>query len=92
MSSESHRPRLGITIRTLPDGEGITIDELTAGGRAEKAGFQKGDVIKNVNGAPVRDLEDLHRSLSDMTPFKRFGIYRNGKEMEISVEWETKNP
>ena len=65
---------------------------MTAGGRAEKAGFQKGDVIKSVNGTPVRTLEDLHRSLSDQTPLKRFGIQRNGREMEIPVEWEMKNP
>ncbi|HSO72413.1 MAG TPA: ChaN family lipoprotein [Thermodesulfobacteriota bacterium] len=92
VSPEAHRPRLGITIQTLPDGGGIAIGELTAGGRADKAGFQKGDVIKNVNGAPVRNLEDMHRSLSDPTPFKRFGIRRNGTEMEIPVEWEMKNP
>ncbi len=89
---KSHRPILGITIRMLPGGEGIAIGELTAGGRAEKAGFQKGDVIKKVNGTPIRTLEDLHRALSDKTPFKRFGIHRDGREMEIPVEWGTKNP
>ena len=89
---ETHRPRLGITIQTLPDEGGIAISEVTAGGRADKAGFQKGDVIKNVNGALVRTLEDLHRSLSGQTPFKRFGIRRNGTEMDIPVDWEMKNP
>ena len=89
---ETHRPRLGISIQTLPEGGGIVIGELTAGGKAEKAGFQKGDVIKAINGTLVRTLEDLHRSLSDKTPFKRFGIHRNGEEMEIPVEWEMKNP
>ena len=89
---EGHRPRLGITIQTLPDSAGIAISEVTAGGRADKAGFQKGDVIKHVNGAPVRNLEDLHRSLSDQTPLKRFGIRRNGTEMDIPIDWEIKNP
>jgi len=89
---EGHRPRLGITIQALPDAEGIAISELTAGGRADKAGFQKGDVIKNVNGTPVRTLEELHRTLADKTLTKRFGIRRNGREMEIPVEWEMKNP
>ncbi len=92
VSPEAHRPRLGITIHALPDGGGIAISEVAVGGKAEKTGFQKGDVIKNVNGAPVRTLEDLHRSLSGQTPTKQFGIMRNGTEMEISVEWETKNP
>jgi uncharacterized iron-regulated protein len=89
---EIHPPRLGITIQTLPDSGGIAIGGLTAGGRGEKAGFQKGDVIKKVNGATVRTLEDLHRSLSDKIPRKRFGIERNGREIEIPVEWELKNP
>ena len=92
VSPEGHRPRLGITIQALPDSAGIAISEVTAGGKADKAGIQKGDVIKNVDGVPVRTLEDLHRSLSDQTPLKRFGIRRNGKEMEIPVEWEMKKP
>ena len=91
VSPETHRPRLGITIQTLPEGGGIAIGEVTAGGRAEKAGFQKGDVIKTVNGALVSTLEDLHRSLSE-NPNKTVRIQRNGTEMEISVEWEPKNP
>jgi S1-C subfamily serine protease len=90
--SEGHRPRLGITIQTLPDAEGIAIREVTAGGRADKAGIKKGDVIKHVNGAPVRNLEDLHRSLSDQTPLKRFGIRRNGTDMDIPIDWEMKKP
>ena len=89
---EGHRPRLGITIQTLPDSEGIAISEVTAGGRADKAGLQKGDVIKNVDGAPVRTLEELHRSLSGQNPSKRFGIRRNGTEMDIPIDWEMKNP
>ena len=92
VAPEGHRPRLGITIRTLPDAGGIAISEVTAGGKAEKAGFQKGDVIKSVNGAPVRTLEDLHRALSGQTPTKRFGIRRNGTEMEIPIDWEMNNP
>jgi membrane-associated protease RseP (regulator of RpoE activity) len=91
-SAEPHRPILGITIQALPDGGGIAIGGLTAGGRAEKAGFQKGDVIKKVNETPIQTLEDLHRALSDKAPFKRFGIHRYGREMEIPVEWEMKNP
>jgi uncharacterized iron-regulated protein len=89
---KTHPPRLGITIQTLPDGEGIAISEVAGGGRADKAGLQKGDVIKNVNGTPVRTLEDLHRSLFDKAPTKRFSIQRDGTEMEIMVDWEMKNP
>ncbi len=89
---EGHRPRLGITIQTLPDSAGIAISEVTAGGRADNAGIQKGDVIKNVDGVPVRTLEDLHRSLSGQATSKRFGIRRNGREMDIPIDWEMKKP
>jgi uncharacterized iron-regulated protein len=90
VSPEPHRPRLGITLRALSDGEGLAIDAITAGGRAEQAGFEKEDVIESVNGAPARTLDDLHQSLADPSPTKRFGIRRNGKEMEISVDWGPK--
>jgi len=89
---ETHRPRLGITIQTLPDGGGIAISEVAVGGRAEQYGFQKGDVVRAVNGTLVSNLEDLHRSLSDQAPTKRFRIQRDGTEMEIPVDWEMKNP
>lgn len=92
VAPEPHRPRLGITVRTLPDEEGLAIDAITAGGRAEQYGFQKGDVIQDVNGALVRTLEDLHQSLADLSPSKRFGIRRNGREMEIPVDWGVKIP
>jgi S1-C subfamily serine protease len=92
VSVEPHRPRLGIRLRALPDGEGLAIDEVTPGGRAEQVGFQKGDVIESVNGSPARTLEDLHQSLADPSPSKRFGIRRNGREMEIPVDWGLKNP
>jgi hypothetical protein len=92
VSPETHRPRLGITIHALPDGGGIAISEVAAGGKAEKVGLKKGDVIRAVNEALVRNLEDLHRSLSDKTPIKRFRIQRDGTEMEIPVDWEMKNP
>jgi uncharacterized iron-regulated protein len=92
VSPEAHRPLLGISIQTLPDGGGITIREVAVGGKAEQYGFQKGDLVLAVNGNLVRDLEDLHRSLSDKAPTKRFRIQRDGKELEITVSWEMKNP
>ena len=92
VSPEAHRPRLGITIHALPDGGGIAISEVAVGGKAEQYGFQKGDVVRAVNGTLVSNLEDLHRSLSDQAPTKRFRIQRDGTEMEIMVNWEMKIP
>ena len=92
VSPEAHRPRLGITIHALPDGGGIAISEVAVGGKAEQYGFQKGDVVRAVNGTLVSNLEDLHRSLSDKAPTKRFRLQRDGTEMEIMVNWEMKIP
>ncbi len=89
---EIHRPRLGITIETLPEEGGIVLREVVPGGKAEQYGFKKGDLILAIDGTPVMNLEDFHRSLSNTAPTKRFRIQRNGTEMEITVDWEMKTP
>ncbi|CAN5267457.1 hypothetical protein BH11ACT2_BH11ACT2_09410 [soil metagenome] len=38
---------------------GAVVDDVTAGGAAEKAGLKKGDIITKFNGLPVTDYTDL---------------------------------
>ena len=42
---EVHPPRLGIQVKALPDSQGLEVVEVTPGGPAAQAGFQKGDIL-----------------------------------------------
>ncbi|HPV77162.1 MAG TPA: PDZ domain-containing protein, partial [Gemmatimonadaceae bacterium] len=52
MPDDPDRPRLGLTLAAggAIDTLGILVDEITAGGPADKAGIKAGDRIVSING------------------------------------------
>ena len=56
--TEQLREQAGIT-----ENSGVVVVEVETGGSAEEAGIQVGDVIKEVNRRPVKDLSDYHAAL-----------------------------
>jgi serine protease Do len=70
-----HRATLGISADDLTPqlaqyfgvagGKGVLISEVTKGSAADKAGLKAGDVIVQVNGKAVCDVEELRSALND---------------------------
>ena len=62
--------KLGVSVRPLTAEEkkesklasGVVVEQV--GGAAARAGIQQGDVIVSVNGAPVKDLEQLREAVA----------------------------
>jgi serine protease Do len=54
---------LGIVIARQTDKDGVEIDEVTPHGSAERAGFEKGDVIVALDKKPITDSESLFEAL-----------------------------
>lgn len=52
-------PRLGMTVQDQQEEKGVKVMNVLPGSLAEKAGFEKGDVIKEVDGQPVEKAEDV---------------------------------
>jgi Do/DeqQ family serine protease len=52
---------LGVTIQ--PSDKGLVVQDVNPDGRAAEAGIQPGDVIKSVNRAPVKSIDDLRAAL-----------------------------
>ena len=82
---------IGVTIQ-LAEGGGFEITQITAGGSAEEAGFQLGDVIVAVAGQSVRDMEvsqcrDMVRG--EAGTFVQITVERAGEEIVFSVERRT---
>lgn len=73
---------------TVPrtDNRKIIIEEVIPGSRAEKAGFNSGDILVSINGAPITrpaQVTEMLKEHKDKT--LEYKLYRGGKELTISV-------
>jgi Do/DeqQ family serine protease len=59
---------------------------------AAKAGIQAGDFITNLNGKPVRTVNQLVREVGDLRAGEKavFAVIRNGKEQSLTVTIEAR--
>jgi serine protease Do len=72
---ETRRGWLGVRIQSvtdeiaesldLPEARGALVADVTAGGPAEQAGLQAGDVILSFNGVDIDQMRDLPRIVAD---------------------------
>jgi len=71
----------------LPDSRGALVNDLPPGSTAAKAGIQRGDVIRAINGTSINEASDLPPLIGAMAPGTRvrLSVYREGKTVEIPV-------
>jgi serine protease Do len=91
------RGYLGAQIRTLdeglahafkvPDTSGALVEDITAGGPADKAGLKNGDVIRKYNGQAVSDSGQLIALVTDTNPgtVATLDVLRDGKPLTLKV-------
>jgi serine protease Do len=92
---EVRRGQIGISVRDLAADlaaresyQGALIAEIANGSPAEKAGLQKGDIVKAVDGTPIRSASQL-RNLIGLTPLGgrvELRFERSGTVHSASVE------
>lgn len=70
----AQRPYLGIYAVNLSGRPGIEVDEVRSGSPAEKAGLKKGDIVKEVDGKPIRQNDELGAALSGKKPGDRIVV------------------
>jgi serine protease Do len=72
----------------VPQGKGALVGDVTSGGPADKAGLQKGDVIEQLNGQDVDNINNLRLQIASMAPGTEIHlkILRNGSERDISIK------
>ena len=72
----------------LPNDDGALISRVDPSGPAHKAGIQRGDVIVNFGGEPIKDMEDLPRRVAATAPGTKSSVtvVRSGKEKSFEIE------
>jgi serine protease Do len=71
----------------LKETNGVLVSDVLAGGPAENAGVQKGDVITNFNAKEVRNTSDLSRLVAE-TPINTtvtLRIQRKGAQQDLPI-------
>jgi len=77
----------------LPDASGALVSVVMPGSAAGKAGVERMDVIRAVNGRPVNVSSDLPPLIGGLAPGSkvRLSIIRDGKPREIDVTLDVLN-
>ena len=72
----------------LKEPKGAIVAEVTPESPAEKAGFEVGDVILEVNGSDMEDARDVSRAVANLQPDEnaKIEIWRDGKETTKRVK------
>lgn len=80
-----------VSTGTIPDfafsGVGVKVSGVAPNSPGEKAGLQKGDVIRKFNGKDVRNLRDYSNYLKEHQPGDKvtMTVERNGKTKKIEL-------
>ncbi len=71
----------------LPDDQGAFVDSVREGTPAAEAGVKPYDVIRKVNGQPVKNSSELVSKISDVAPgqIASLEVWRDGKTMTLDV-------
>ena len=79
----ANRRRLGARL------EGLTVTSLVEDSVAEKGGMLAGDVLLSIDGTKLTDAESITRALAASGSKKKVVVVRDGKEVELALEWVT---
>ena len=75
----------------LPDDRGALVQGVVAGGPAEKAGIQRLDVIRSINGHTIHESSDLPPIVGAMAPGTKVSVelIRDGKPRTVTATLNT---
>ena len=86
--------RFKVTFGIMPsytsEESGLEIDAISKkDGPAAKAGIKRGDVIKSINGKPIKDIYEYMERLSEIHIGQKVPVVidRNGKSLKIDVSF-----
>lgn len=85
-----NQPKLGLRIQDTEDNNGVKILNVEEGSAAEKAGIKKDDIITEVNGEKVNNVDDIRSQLNNSENREQYTI--KAKRNNVDMNFEVKVP
>jgi S1-C subfamily serine protease len=67
------------------DTAGVVVTDLAEGGTAASVGFQKGDIIVNVNNQKIARTSDLEKATRESVRLWRITLMRGGQQINVTL-------
>lgn len=82
------KPRLGLKIQDMENGSGVKVIDVDDESPAEKAGLKEDDIITEINGGEVKNVDDLRSKIKDLKEGDTYKIKykREGKTQSVEVK------
>ena len=83
----NNRPRIGLQIQDTEDSNGVKVQNVLPGSPADKAGLKEGDIITEMNGEKINDVDNVMSKIHSADHGRDFKIkvLRDKKEMNFEV-------
>ncbi len=95
-----NRAYMGVIVSTVTDSDidrfgfphGVLIESIEAGGAADKAGLEKGDILLKLDDTVLTVYEDLSSALKKFRggDSATLTVFRDGKELKVEITFDAK--
>ena len=84
---KNDRPKMGLKIEDTEKGDGVKVLSVEEGSAADKAGIKKDDIITELNGEKINNVNDATEQLSESDVHDvKIKAMRNTSEMNFEVK------
>lgn len=82
------RPRLGLQVQDLEEGDGVKVSNVNDDGPAAKAGLKEDDIIIQINGTDIKNVDDVRTKIKDLKEGNSYQVKykRDGKTKTTEVK------
>lgn len=84
----SKRPKIGLQIQDVSEGNGVIVKDVDEASPASKAGIKEGDIITRVNDKDVVGIDDVRKEINELREGEtvKFSIRRAGKNQTVELK------
>ncbi len=88
MAMMMNRPKLGLKVQDVEEGEGVKILEVDENSAAKKAGLQKDDIVISINNENCKNVDDLRAKTKTLKEGETYNVTytRKGKKQTADIK------
>ncbi|HRN56324.1 MAG TPA: PDZ domain-containing protein [Agriterribacter sp.] len=81
------KPRLGIRIQDMEEGNGVKVLDVNEASPAEKSGIQKNDIITSIDGMEIKNAGDAKKKISELKDSSSYPVtvLRDNQTVQIHI-------